>query len=127
MATVRRPRLQRPWNWAQTEGRYKYYDPRQVIEGYLLRDPHKYCWDGRGGFTTPIPLTHCIPYWKKDAYPFANCHGYWFAKIPENLTEDDKSYLRWLIRQGRVSDAPTKDPGIYEMPKKEKSKKRLTT
>jgi hypothetical protein len=129
----RRPRLIKPWGWKESEVRYTHYDPREIIEGYLLNDPTKYCWDtrdrGRGPVPrTPIRLSNVLPYWNKNCYPNTEVdsirgHGYWYPKTPQNLTDEDKSFLRWVIRQGRVPDAPTKDPGIYEKPKKEKSKK----
>lgn len=108
---MKRRRLVRPWGWSN--GQYGYFDPRQIIEGYLTNNQELiHRKNARGELATRFRLSEVLPTGGANSFPEKEAYFYWRDKTPENLTDDDKAFLRWVIRRGRVPDAPTKDPGI---------------
>jgi hypothetical protein len=100
---MKKPRLCKPWG-------YPTADPREVIKGYLLNDPELYSRRNRqGAIIGHHSLSSVIPTWGSNVYPEENAWGYWAGKTPENLTEEDKAFLRWVIRKGKLRDAPIKE------------------
>jgi hypothetical protein len=111
---VRKPKLKGVGrDYDQTNQQYRFQSGAEIIQSYLNGTTPTWHsrWDQRD---RPIPLLDVIP--ASAPYPEGmnkrDKYSFWVRKTLQNLTDEDKAFLRWVIRKGRVPDAPTKDPGL---------------
>lgn len=114
MSKIRKPRVS---YYGYENGWYGRYDAKRVIEGYLTNDEELMSRrNAAGNITRRLNLSEIFNTYADNVIPFdMNGYGryqYWATKTPENLTEEDKSFLRWVLRKGRLRDAPTRDQGV---------------
>ena len=112
---IRKPSV---WYYGYKGGWYGKQDAKEVIEGYLSDNETLMSRvNSTGSITRRIRLSEIFRGYSEEMPPsilknsYQKFH-YWSTRTPENLTEEDKSFLRWVLRRGRLNDAPTRDPGV---------------